>query len=131
MADTRPPITGGCLCGSVRYEADGPPVCVGYCHCSTCRRHTGAPLVAFVAFEGHKVRFTEQDRDIYESSPGIKRGFCSKCGTSLTWEGPYQGLSIIEFHVSTTDEPEAYEPELHWHHGEKLSWLKLVDDLPR
>jgi hypothetical protein len=40
-------------------------------------------------------------------------------------------MSIIEFHVCTTDDPEAYKPELHWHHDEKLSWLKIVDDLPR
>jgi hypothetical protein len=40
-------------------------------------------------------------------------------------------MSIIEFHVSTTDDPETYEPELHWHHDEKLSWLEIVDDLPR
>ena len=124
-------VTGGCLCGAVRYEAEGPPVCVGICHCQTCRRHTGAPFVAFVAFEGRHVSFPETDRDIYRSSERAQRGFCSKCGTPLTWEGRYKGLDIIEFHVSTTDDPEAHPPELHWHHDEKLNWLSLNDDLPR
>jgi len=84
-----------------------------------------------VAFDGQKVRFTMADRDIYKSSPNVKRGFCSKCGTPLTWEGRYEGLDIIEFHVSTTDDPDAFAPELHWHFGERLSWLNVVDDLPR
>ncbi len=124
-------ITGGCLCGGVRYEAMGPPVCVGHCHCETCRRHTGAPLVTFVAFEADKVRFPGGDRNIYNSSPGVKRGFCANCGTPLTWEGNFKGFDIIEFHISTTDNPNAHIPDRHWHHGEKLAWLEVVDSLPR
>jgi len=37
-------VTGGCMCGAVRYEAIGEPMTVAYCHCSSCRRHTGAPV---------------------------------------------------------------------------------------
>lgn len=124
-------VTGGCLCGAVRYEADGPPVGVGNCHCRTCRRHTGAPMVAFVMFEANNVRFPKSERNIFRSSPNVKRGFCSNCGTPLTWEGTYKGLDIIEFHVSTTDDPNKYPPELHWYYDEKINWLELNDDLPR
>ena len=49
---------GRCLCGAVRFTADGPPKWTGYCHCQSCRRHTGAPVSAYAGFEAAKVRFT-------------------------------------------------------------------------
>ena len=55
-------ITGGCLCGSVRYEARGAPLTVAYCHCLSCRRHTGAPLVVWVAFESDRVHHPNGER---------------------------------------------------------------------
>lgn len=124
-------ITGGCLCGSVRYEALGKPVCVGHCHCQTCRRHTGAPIVTFVMFAADQVRFPERDRDIYRSSPHVKRGFCGQCGTPLTWEGKFKGIDIIEFYVSTTDDPDSHVADRHWHYGEKIAWFDVVGDIPR
>ena len=72
-------VTGGCMCGAVRYEAIGEPLHIGYCHCRSCRHHTGAPAVAVVVFETDKVRFTQGDRSVYNSSPGIGRGFCGQC----------------------------------------------------
>ncbi len=103
-------VAGGCMCGSVRYEAIGEPLEVGYCHCHSCRRHTGAPVVALVFFEADKVRFTRRERSIYNSSPGVKRGFCDQCGTSLTWEGKYGGRAVINIHISTFDDPDAHVP---------------------
>ena len=50
-------FTGGCLCGEVRYEAVGEPMAIAYCHCASCRKHTGAPVVAWVAFESDRVSF--------------------------------------------------------------------------
>lgn len=131
MNATAERTTGGCLCGRVRYEAEGRPLVVGICHCRSCRRHTGAALVAFVAFDAANVRFPDTDRAIYESSPGVGRGFCQTCGTPLTWEGPFRGTRIIEFHISTTDSPEAYAPDVHWHYAERLPWVDLPDTLPR
>ncbi|NIR31152.1 MAG: GFA family protein [Gammaproteobacteria bacterium] len=124
-------VAGGCMCGRVRYEADGPPLCVGHCHCESCRRHTGAPIVTFVVFEAAKARFTHGDRRVYNSSPGVRRGFCEYCGTPLTWEGQYRGYAVIEFHISTLDDPDTYAPDRHWHFAERISWFDVQDDLPR
>jgi hypothetical protein len=126
--------TGGCMCGAVRYEATGEPLVVGHCHCLSCRRHTGAPVVTFVAFEAHQVRFSKGDRKIYHSSPGVGRGFCAQCGTPLTWEAESNRLvdkTIIEFHISTLDNPDAYVPDRHWFHSERIAWFDVADDLPR
>lgn len=126
--------TGGCMCGAVRYEATGEPLVVGHCHCSSCRRHTGAPVVTFVAFEVNQIEFPQGNRKIYNSSPGVKRGFCDQCGTSLTWEGEWEEVSdkgIIDVHISTLDNPDAYMPDRHWFHSERIAWFDVADDLPR
>ena len=44
-------ITGGCLCGQVRYQVETEPLWICHCHCGMCRKHTGAPLASFVGFQ--------------------------------------------------------------------------------
>jgi hypothetical protein len=131
MSDHTGPVTGGCMCGAVRYEVIGKPMEIGDCHCHSCRRHTGAPVVIFVMFEANNVRFVGRERSIYNSSPGVKRAFCSNCGTPLSWEGNHEGHEIIEFHISTFDKPDDFVPDRHWYHDERITWFDVADDLPR
>jgi hypothetical protein len=125
------------MCGSVRYEVIGESEWSGYCHCNSCRRHTGAPVVAFVTFPVERVRWTKGERGLYESSPGRFRAFCRDCGASLTWEnGPGSETSwgdraVIEFHISTLDDPDAFPQTMHLFHGERISWFDVDDALPR
>ena len=134
MEDFKGTHAGGCLCGAVRYQVSGKPVWVGYCHCRSCRRHSGAPVVTFAAFSASQVVFTKGQRRVYNSSPGVGRAFCDACGTPLTWEGqskiPERG-HIFEFHISTLDEPETFVPTNHVFYPEKLSWFDVADNLPR
>ena len=107
---------------------------VAYCHCASCRRHTGAPVVAWVAYESHQVRYSKGKRKIYNSSPGVERAFCGECGTPLTWEGEsrrFAGKLITEFHISTLDDPLTYVPDRHWFDSERLAWFDIADSLPR
>ena len=120
-------LCGGCMCGAIRYEAVGEPLYVGHCHCNSCRRHTGAAVATLAIFQADKVRFSQSDRSIYNSSPGVGRGFCNQCGTTLTWEGN-ENISI---HISTFDDPNILIPERHWFYEEKISWFDTNDDLPR
>ena len=112
MGDGPETGAGGCLCGAVRYQVMGKPLVTGHCHCADCRRHNGAPVVTLVIFEADKVRFTEGERKIYESSPAVGRAFCDQCGTPLTIEGKNEDPPTIEFHISTFDDPDAYVPSL-------------------
>ena len=124
-------ITGGCMCGSIRYEATGEPVNVAYCHCTDCRGFTGAPVVVWAAFKTENVCFLKGERRLYESSPGRNWGFCNQCGTSLTWEGESFGNIITEFHISTLDNPEKFVPDRHWYDSERIPWFDVADKLPR
>ena len=132
MEETTEKVTGGCLCGAVRYETIGEHFSVIHCHCSSCRRHTGAPVVTLVGFKKDQVRFTKGERRIYESSPGVGRAFCGQCGTPLTWEGDGGDLGpLVELHISTFDDPSAFTPQSHLHHGERIAWFDVADALPR
>jgi hypothetical protein len=132
MAEEQENFTGGCMCGAVRYEASGDPISLIFCHCESCRRHTGAPVVALAGFKLEQVRFTLGERATYESTPGVQRGFCSRCGTPLTWEGDGEELGpLVEIHVGTTDDPNQLAPQLHLHYAERIPWFEVSDALPR
>jgi hypothetical protein len=132
MAETSDTRTGGCMCGAVRYEARGPCFAVIHCHCLSCRRHNGGPLVTLAGYTADQVTFSGEARRIYASSPGVGRAFCGKCGTPLTWEGDGgERGPIIEFHISTFDDPSGLVPSAHAFYPERLAWMDTADGLPR
>lgn len=132
MTETSDTLMGGCLCGAVRFETNGPSLKVLHCHCRSCRKHNGAPVVTLAGFTADKVIFSGDERKIYQSSPRVGRAFCGKCGTPLTWEGddPDRG-PVFEIHISTFDTPEALKPTLHSFDAERIGWFDVADDLPR
>ena len=123
--------TGGCMCGAVQYELECESTWNVYCHCKSCRKHTGAPVSGLVTCLPDQVRWTSGDRSLYESSPGRFRSFCRDCGTSLTWEAEVKGNTWLAIHISTLDNPEDFPPTEHVFHGHAISWFDVNDDLPR
>lgn len=120
------------MCGAVRYRTEGPPLSTLYCHCLSCRRHTGAPVVTLAGYRRDQVRYTKGQPKIFHSSPGVGRAFCGDCGTPLTWEGDGgEEGPLVEIHINTFDTPEAFAPACHIHHGERLGWFETTDRLPR
>jgi hypothetical protein len=125
-------LSGGCLCGAVRYQAIGQPFAVSHCHCQTCRKHNGGPVVTLAGYKADQVTFSGAQRSFYASSPGVARAFCSACGTPLTWEGDGGELGhILEIHISTFDTPELLIPTAHAFYPERIPWFDISDDLPR
>lgn len=125
-------LSGGCLCGSVRYEVTGQPFAVSHCHCRTCRKHNGGPVVTLAGYKADQVNFSGAQRSFYASSPGVARAFCNTCGTPLTWEGDAGELGpILEIHISTFDTPDALIPTAHAFYPERIPWFEIADDLPR
>src|SRR5689334_9171233 len=100
---------GGCLCGAIRFAADGAPKWTAYCHCASCRRHTGAPVSAYAGFETGKVRFTQGEPTYFESSPGVRRGFCGRCGSTLSFEGE-RWPGELHLHIGAFDDPASLPP---------------------
>jgi hypothetical protein len=84
--NTRPRATGGCLCGSVRFEVRGALRDVLICHCLFCQRmHTHVGAYAACAPPDLRI-ISSRTLRWHRSSPGVRRGFCRKCGSSLFWE---------------------------------------------
>ena len=79
-----------------------------------------------VVLETDKVRFTQGDRSIYNSSSGIGRGIRGQCGTTLTWEG----RGSISLQIGTLDNPDNHVPSLHWFYEERIPWFDVASDLP-
>ncbi len=122
--------SGGCLCGAIRYLAEGTPLWVAHCHCESCRRSTGTALVTYAGYARDRVAFTEGRPARYASSPGVTRSFCGGCGTPIAYEGA-RWPEEIHLLLCTLDDPESLEPQGHVYTAEQLRWLKLDDGLPR
>jgi hypothetical protein len=118
---------GGCLCGAVRFEATGGPKWTAYCHCNSCRKHTGAPVSAFAGYERDKVAFTKGALATYASSPGVKRGFCSACGSTLTYEGA-RWPTEVHFHVGAFDAPQDFPPKGQAFPEERIPWIHISEN---
>ena len=117
----------GCLCGAVRLTATGQPKGVYWCHCQSCRRHSGAPVSVFVAFEKSAYTVTKGEITKVESTPGrTTRGFCPRCGSTLTCE--VRSLPTeTHFHIGAFDHPEQLPPTRHVFPAEHLPWIHLAD----
>jgi hypothetical protein len=117
---------GGCLCGAVRFRAVGAPNWILWCHCQSCRKHSGAPASVFVAFEHKAVTVVKGEITQFNSSPGVQRGFCSRCGSTLTCENE-RFPTEAHYHVGAFDRAAELKPTGHIFQEEQLPWLHLRD----
>ena len=127
MSNVTLPITGGCLCGAIRYEADRPPNQIGYCHCNMCKKSTGSLFGVSAMFGRENVHFLENEPTWYASSVSAERGFCSRCGSPIAWRHKEAGITAI-WHGSL-DNPEELEPEAHYNLEGKIRWVDIQANL--
>ena len=122
--------SGRCFCGQVRYELSGKPKAACHCHCESCRRAAGAPFVTWVSFDGDGLSLVSGTIAEYRSSPGVHRGHCAACGTTITysWDKRPEEIDIA---LSSLDDPSGIEPEAHIWVEDKVPWLVINDDLPQ
>src|SRR6266540_1921857 len=122
-------ICGGCLCGAVRYEGIGAPYKVTHCHCEDCRKSAGAPFVTWASFRWSNFQFTK-GKPLEIAWAGRVRSFCATCGSTLTFmSGP--SADEIDVTVATFDQPEIIIPADHIWTEDRISWIKLADNLPQ
>ena len=122
-------LKGGCFCGAIRYEAGGAPFDETVCHCSICRRTTGAPFVAWFSVLRSEFRFLQGTPTRFKSTDKATRTSCPRCGTQLTFEHD-DVLDAIDVTTCSLDEPQRVPPRDHTRTSSKLGWVKLADGLP-
>jgi len=118
---------GGCVCGAVRYEVAAEPYGAAVCHCRTCQRVHGAPMVAFFSARKADVRLTGELGEIRTSDHGIRR-FCRACGTHIVFDDS-RYPDEIDIATTTLDDPAPVAPRFHIWTRSQLPWVKLGDDL--
>lgn len=122
-------VTGGCLCGKVRFSARGPLRAVIFCHCAQCRRQSG-----------HHVAATSVGADALELSGGegitwfaasdfARRGFCTTCGTLLFWKP--NGEARYAVMAGAFDDPACLRPGYHICTEGRPDYYAIADGLPR
>ena len=117
---------GGCLCGAVRFKAEGEPLNVRICHCRNCQKAMGSPFYARALFpqsaltvDGETARFATSAR--------LDRVFCPRCGTRMfSWrtDGSVTGVVLAVF-----DDRNAFQPTEHMWVSEKMDWVRIDDGL--
>ena len=120
---------GGCFCGAIRYEANAPSFHETNCHCSICRRTSGAPFVAWFSVPKASFRLLTGKPTRFRSSAQGTRSFCSSCGTPLTCELD-EFPDEIDVTLCSLDHAEALAPKDHTRTSSQLPWIKLADGLP-
>jgi hypothetical protein len=122
-------VEGGCFCGDIRYRVSGPISHETCCHCSICRRSSGAPFVAWFTVPRSAVELTNGSPTEIRSSDHGKRSFCSRCGTPLLFSSSHHP-DEIDVTTCSLDAPERIPPIDHTHTRSRLSWVEVDPTRP-
>lgn len=125
-------VTGGCLCGSVRYEAE-VYLHNGYiCHCTICQRSTGQPAEITVLIKAGTLKYLKDEPKYYVSSDDGKRGFCGHCGSRIVWQASrLKDDWLTNITVGTLDRPAEARVTRHIYADTQLPWYRVCEDLPK
>ena len=125
-------ITGGCLCGAVRYETDAAPITTRLCWCRICQFIAEGNAAASVCFPSAGMTVTGEPRDfesIADSGNRMHRRFCPRCGTHLFSEAESRP-HLIFVRAGTLDDPELARPAATIWTARAPSWACVDESLP-
>jgi hypothetical protein len=119
--------TGGCFCGAIRYSLNEDDYKVVNCHCTMCRRTSGAPFVSWLIVAREDFKITAGSPAILKSSESATRTFCNRCGTPVTCTNEAHA-SIVDVTLGSLDDPTSFTPDGDFYVDTRLSWVKTDDD---
>jgi hypothetical protein len=124
--------TGSCLCGAIRFRIDAELAPIQVCHCRQCRKAQGGPFATNIPVATTTFHWLsgEAQLQVYESSPGKQRVFCSRCGSPVLSRRDTQP-SVLRVRAGLIDEPLAVRPAWHAYADSACTWWPITDDLPR
>jgi hypothetical protein len=126
---TELPLTGGCLCGGVRFEIAESLVSAGYCHCTRCQRRTGtaASPQARIAPGSLRLVAGEELVSLFEPPDGFAKAFCSRCGSAL-WSTSPDDHDVISVRLGAFDHDPGVRPAYRQFVAHAAPWEPLPDD---
>jgi hypothetical protein len=122
-------IQGSCLCGTLRYEIDGPIDSLTHCHCSRCRKMHGAPFATHATTTPAALRWISgQDNVVSHAvAPGGPRHFCRTCGSIA----PFAMRGVAFVPAGNLEGDIGASPQAHQFAGSKAAWYEITDNLPQ
>ena len=122
-------LTGGCVCGGVRFEITKPLQRAGYCHCTRCQRRTGTAASANAGLEPGSVRFTAGEDLVkaWQPDEGWAKLFCGECGSALFSRNPADH-DHISVRMGTFDTDPGIRPSYRQFVSYAAPWEPLPDD---
>lgn len=125
-------VTGGCLCGAVRYDVAPKEDSAYYCHCRDCQIGSSSAFTVAVYSDETDFRLTAGELATYsktaDSGRILNRLFCGKCGTPLAWTG--EGFPrVVLVSLSSLDDPEAFQPVHEGWTDRAVSWARIHDSV--
>jgi hypothetical protein len=126
-------LAGSCLCGAVRYELTERPIWSHNCHCSRCRKASGAAFASNLFFKIDALRWSHGKEQLRSFKPaGAERFthvFCSQCGSTLPFLNEARGLVGVP--MGSLDDDPQFEPRAHIFVDSKAPWFTIADPLPQ
>ncbi|MGB2954100.1 MAG: GFA family protein [Gaiellaceae bacterium] len=126
-------VSGSCLCGGVRFEVELPFRRANYCHCSRCRKHSGAGALAQARVARHRFRLLRGEElvRVFRPEGGKAKAFCTTCGSSL-FGGDWPEGDEISVRLGSLDGDPGIRPQYHAFVDSRAPWEDLPEDrLPR
>ena len=132
MQDKPVRVTGGCLCGNVRYEAEVFLKSGYYCHCRICQKSSGQPAEITVPIKAGSLIFVKSEPKYYASSDYGERGFCEECGSRLVWKAiDPENDWLTNLTVGSLDNSAEARPSNHIYVDTQLAWYQIDEALPK
>ena len=128
--ETRQTRKGRCHCGAISYVVEGKEVYHSLCHCTDCRRWSGAPMVGWIAFKNDQIKIKGKAIS-YASSKNAVREFCGACGTGLFYRNEVLLPGLIDIHSGTLDDLASSPPDSQVMIKERIAWLDHFEELPK
>jgi hypothetical protein len=125
-------IRGSCLCGEVRYELCGALGPAAHCHCVQCRKASGGSFATNASVSADAFHFLAGETLVgeFESSPGVFRCFCRRCGSPLIKR--YAGKpDVLRLRLGTLDTDPGVSVVAHIFVRSKAPWVEIADDIPQ
>jgi hypothetical protein len=123
------PLTGGCLCGGVRFEVTEPLVSAGYCHCTRCQRRTGTAAAVSGRIEPGSLRILQGEELVrsFEPADGFAKDYCGFCGSAL-WSRNPDDPQWISVRLGAFDGDPGIRPMYRQFVAYAAAWEAIPDD---
>lgn len=131
-------FTGGCLCGALRYEAEGEPLNMGHCYCADCQKASGSGFIPFMGFSSSALRISGPSRPFVSKAANggdATRNFCPTCN-SLVFGGVVGESDSFTIYAGSLDDKSLFHPQVAIFARNRPDWtiippgVAVFDEMP-